>query len=261
MDLGIQGKVALVMASSRGLGQAMAVSLAREGVRVAVTGRNPDGLQESVRLIEAAGGKALALNWDLSDPSVIDGLISKVEKELGPIDILINNTGGPPPTPAAGQDPALWQKSFNDMVLSLIAITDRVLPGMRQRKWGRIITSTTSGAIAPIKNLAISNTLRAALLAWSKTLAAEVAADGITVNIIMPGRVATDRLRQLDEARANREGKSYEDVVKLSLGQIPMGRYGDPKEYGDTAAFLASQNASFITGTVMRVDGGQIQAI
>ena len=261
MDLGIQGKVALVMASSRGLGQAMAVSLAREGVKVAVTGRNDEGLQESVRLIESAGGKALALNWDLSDLSLIDSLISKVENELGPIDILINNTGGPPPTPAAGQDPALWQKSFNEMVLSLIAITDRVLPGMRQRKWGRVITSTTSGAIAPIKNLAISNTLRAALLAWSKTLAAEVAADGITVNIIMPGRIATDRLRQLDEARAKREGRSYEDVVKLSLGQIPMGRYGDPKEYGDTAAFLASQNASFITGTVMRVDGGQIQAV
>lgn len=257
----IQGKVALVLASSRGLGQAMAVSLAREGVKVAITGRNADGLQESVRLIEAAGGKALALNWDLSDQSVIDSMISKVEKELGPIEILINNTGGPPPTPAAGQDPALWQKSFNDMVLSLISITDRVLPSMRQRKWGRIITSTTSGAIAPIKNLAISNTLRAALLAWSKTLAAEVASDGITVNIIMPGRVATDSLRQLDEARAKREGKTYEDVVKLSLSQIPMGRYGDPKEYGDTAVFLASQNASFITGSVIRVDGGQIQAV
>jgi 3-oxoacyl-[acyl-carrier protein] reductase len=261
MDFGIQGKVALVMASSRGLGQAMAVALAREGVKVAVTGRNAEGLQQSIDLIEAAGGKALALNWDLANASVIDGLISKVEKELGPIDILINNTGGPPPTPAAGQDPTLWQKSFNDMVLSLIAITDRVLPGMRQRKWGRIITSTTSGAIAPIKNLAISNTLRAALLAWSKTLATEVATDGITVNIIMPGRVATDRLRQLDEARAKRENITYEAVVKASLSQIPMGRYGDPKEYGDAAAFLASQNASFITGTVMRIDGGQIQAI
>ena len=261
MDLGIQGKVALVMASSRGLGQAMAVSLAREGVKVAVTGRNAEGLQKSVELIEAAGGNALALSWDLSDPNVIDGLVAKVEKELGPIDILINNTGGPPPTLAIGQDPALWQKSFNDMVLSLIAITDRVIPGMRQRKWGRIITSTTSGAVAPIKNLAISNTLRAALLAWSKTLAAEVAADGITVNVIMPGRIATDRLRQLDEARAKREGISFEEVMKSSLSQIPMGRYGDPREYGDAAAFLASQNASFITGTVMRVDGGQIQAI
>lgn len=261
MDLGIHGKVALVLASSRGLGQAMAVALAKEGAMVAVTGRNEEGLQQSVKLIEAAGGKGLALHWDLSDLSIIEGMVSKVEKELGPIDILINNTGGPPPTLAAGQDPVLWQKSFNDMVLSLIAITDRVLPNMRQRKWGRIITSTTSGAIAPIKNLAISNTLRAALLAWSKTLASEVAADGITVNIIMPGRVATDRLRQLDEARAKRENISYEAVVKASLSQIPMGRYGDPQEYGDVAAFLASQRASFINGSVIRVDGGQIQAI
>ncbi len=261
MNLGLNGKVALVMASSRGLGQAMAVSLAREGVKVAVTGRNATGLQKSVEMIEAAGGKALALSWDLSDLTVIDSMVSQVEKQLGPIDILINNTGGPLPTTAAGQDPALWQKSFNDMILSLIAITDRVLPGMRQRKWGRIITSTTSGAISPIKNLAISNTLRAALLAWSKTLSAEVAQDGVTVNIIMPGRVATDRLRELDEARAKRENLSYEAVVKLSLQQIPMGRYGDPQEYGDTAAFLASQNASFITGSVIRVDGGQIPAV
>ncbi len=261
MNLGLNGKVALVLASSRGLGQAMAVSLAREGVKVAVTGRNLAGLKKSVELIEAAGGKALALSWDLSELNVIDNMVSQVEKELGPIDILINNTGGPPPTPAAGQDPALWQKSFNDMILSLIAITDRVLPGMRQRKWGRIITSTTSGAISPIKNLAISNTLRAALLAWSKTLSAEVAQDGVTVNVIMPGRVATDRLRELDEARAKRENLSYEDVVKLSLQLIPAGRYGDPQEYGDTAAFLASQNASFITGSVIRVDGGQIPAV
>lgn len=261
MDLGIQGKVALVMASSRGLGQAMALALAREGVKVAVTGRNAEGLKQSVQMIEAVGGTALALTWDLSDASVIDRLVTQVEQELGPIDILINNTGGPPPTPAAGQDPALWLKSFNDMVLVLISITDRVLPGMRQRHWGRIITSTTSGAVAPIKNLAISNTLRAALLAWSKTLATEVAADGVTVNVIMPGRVATDRLRQLDEMRAARENISYDAAVQTSLKQIPMGRYGDPKEYGDTAAFLASQNASFITGTVTRVDGGQIQAI
>jgi 3-oxoacyl-[acyl-carrier protein] reductase len=261
MDLGIKGKVALVIASSRGLGQAMAVSLAREGVKVAVTGRNAQGLQRSVELIESAGGTALALTWDLSDAALTDRLITQVEQELGPIDILINNTGGPPPTPAAGQDPTLWQKSFNDMVLSLISITDRVLPGMRQRGWGRIITSTTSGAVAPIKNLAISNTLRAALLAWSKTLSAEVAADGVTVNVIMPGRIATDRLRQLDEARATRENISYDSVVQASLKQIPLGRYGDPKEYGDAATFLASQNASFITGTVMRVDGGQIQAI
>jgi 3-oxoacyl-[acyl-carrier protein] reductase len=261
MDLGIKGKTALVLASSRGLGQAMAVALAREGVQVAITGRNPEGLAQTVTMIEAAGGKAMALNWDLSDLSAIDAHVSKVEAAFGPIDILINNTGGPPPTPAAGQDPQVWAKAFNDMVLSLIAITDRVLPGMRQRHWGRIITSTTSGAIAPIKNLAISNTLRASLLAWSKTLATEVASEGITVNVIMPGRVATDRLRQLDEARAKRENIAYDAVVAASIKLIPAGRYGDPKEYGDAAAFLASANASYITGSVIRVDGGQIQGI
>jgi 3-oxoacyl-[acyl-carrier protein] reductase len=255
MDLGLKGKTALVLASSRGLGQAMAVALAREGVKVAITGRNAEGLQQTVQMIEAAGGKALALNWDLANLDSIDGHIKQIESQLGPIDILINNTGGPPPTSATGQDPQLWQKSFNEMVLSLMAITDRVLPGMRERKWGRVITSTTSGAIVPIKNLAISNTLRAALLA------AEVAAEGVTVNVVMPGRVATDRLRQLDEARAKRENISYEQVVNASLKTIPMGRYGDPKEYGDTVAFLASANASYITGSVIRIDGGQVPSI
>ena len=261
MDLGIKGKTALVLAASRGLGQAMACALAREGVHVAVTGRNAEGLAQTVKMIESVGGKALALNWDLADLNAIDGHVQMVESQLGPIDILINNTGGPPPTTASGQDPQLWQKSFQEMVLSLMKITDRVLPGMRERGWGRIITSTTSGAIAPIRNLAISNTLRAALLAWSKTLAAEVAADGVTVNVIMPGRIATDRLRQLDEARAKRENITYDAVVSASLKMIPAGRYGDPKEYGDTAAFLASQNASYITGSVIRVDGGQVPSI
>jgi 3-oxoacyl-[acyl-carrier protein] reductase len=261
MDLGIKGKTALVLAGSRGLGQAMAVALAREGVQVAVTGRNTEALQQTVNMIEEVGGKALALPWDLADLAAIDANVKAVEAKLGPIDILINNTGGPPPTTASGQDPELWQKNFNEMVLSLMKITDRVLPAMRERKWGRVITSTTSGAIVPIRNLAISNTLRAALLAWSKTLAAEVAAEGVTVNVIMPGRVATDRLRQLDEARAKRENISYEAVVSASLKTIPAGRYGDPKEYGDTAAFLASKNASYITGSVIRVDGGQVPSI
>ncbi len=261
MDLGIKGKVALVLATSRGLGQAMAISLAREGVKVAVTGRNPEGLNTTVEMVKAVGGIALPIPWDLSELGAIDPNVSLVEQQLGPIDILINNTGGPPPTSAAGQDPKLWEKSFHDMILSIISITDRVLPGMRERHWGRIITSTTSGAIAPIRNLAISNTLRAGLSAWSKTLASEVANDGITTNIIMPGRVATDRLRQLDEARSKRENISYEAVVEASLKLIPAGRYGDPREYGDTAAFLASMNAAYITGSVIRVDGGQIPSI
>ena len=130
MDLGIKGKTALVLASSRGLGQAMACALAREGVNVAVTGRNAEGLAQTVKMIESVGGKALALNWDLADLNAIDGHVQAVESQLGPIDILINNTGGPPPTTASGQDPQLWQKSFQEMVLSLMKITDRVLPGM-----------------------------------------------------------------------------------------------------------------------------------
>jgi 3-oxoacyl-[acyl-carrier protein] reductase len=147
------------------------------------------------------------------------------------------------------------------MVVSVIKITDRALPQMRARKWGRIITSTSSGVVAPIPNLGVSNALRATLVGWSKTLAREVAADGVTANIILPGRIATPRIAQLDEARAGREKIGVEDVVKQSLAQIPAGRYGDPAEYGDVAAFLASARASYVTGTVVRVDGGYIASI
>ena len=158
------------------------------------------------------------------------------------MDILINNTGGPPPSTAAGQDPALWAKQFQAMVLSVIAITDRVLPGMKARGWGRILTSTSSGIIAPIPNLAISNALRMSLVGWSKTLAREVAKDGITANIIVPGRIATARVATLDNARAKREGRSVEEVAAESAATIPVGRYGKPEEYADVVAFLASDS-------------------
>ena len=256
MDFGIKNKVALVLASSKGLGQAIAISLAKEGARVAVTGRDQADIKATVEQIQAAGGSAYALPWDLYDLTLIDQKISEVENQLGPIDILVNNTGGPPPTTAANQPAELWQDNFNNLVLSLIKITDRVLTGMRERQWGRIITSTSSGMIAPIPNLAISNALRASLMGWSKTLAGEVAKDGVTVNIILPGRIATNRLQQLDEARAKRENKTFEEVSNANLATIPMRRYGSPQEYGDAAAFLASQQASYITGTLLRVDGG-----
>ncbi len=209
----------------------------------------------------AIGGKSIGLVWDLSDLAQIDGHVSKIERELGPVDILVNNTGGPPPTPASGQDPALWSKHFQAMVLSVIAITDRVLPNMRARHWGRVITSTSSGVVAPIPNLAISNALRLSLVGWSKTLAREVAKDGITANIILPGRIATDRIKFLDEAKAKREGRSVEDVSAESTGSIPVGRYGKPEEYGDVVAFLSSERAAYITGSVIRVDGGLIASI
>jgi 3-oxoacyl-[acyl-carrier protein] reductase len=147
------------------------------------------------------------------------------------------------------------------MVASVIATTDRVLPGMIARRWGRIITSTSSGVIAPIANLAISNALRLSLVGWSKTLAREVARDGVTCNIVVPGRIATDRTRFLDEKRAEREGRTIDQVEAASLGAIPVGRYGDPAEYADVVAFLASTRASYVTGSTVRVDGGQIASI
>jgi 3-oxoacyl-[acyl-carrier protein] reductase len=143
----------------------------------------------------------------------------------------------------------------------MMYITDLVLPGMRAKRWGRIITSTSSGVVAPIPNLGISNTLRSALVGWSKTLAREVAGDGITVNVVLPGRIATGRIRQLDEARAQREGKTVQEILKDSTSSIPMRRYGDPEEFANAVTFLASKRASYITGTMLRVDGGMIQSV
>jgi 3-oxoacyl-[acyl-carrier protein] reductase len=261
MDLGLKGKTALVLAGGGGLGRAIARALAAEGANVAVAGLRADSIAGTQAALAAVGGKSISLLWDLADLSQIDGNVAKIESELGPVDILVNNTGGPPPTPASGQDPAVWSKQFQSMVLSVIATTDRVLPNMRARHWGRVITSTSSGVVAPIPNLAISNTLRVSLVGWSKTLAREVAKDGITANIVAPGRIATDRIKFLDEAKAKREGRSVEDVEAESAATIPIGRLGKPEEYGDVVAFLASERAAYITGSVIRVDGGMIPSI
>jgi 3-oxoacyl-[acyl-carrier protein] reductase len=261
MDLGLKGKTALVLAGGGGLGRAIAESLAREGANIAVAGKGADSIAATQASLASIGAKNLGLIWDLADLTQIDGHISKIEHELGPVDILVNNTGGPPPTTANGQDPALWSKQFQSMVLSVIATTDRVLPKMRARRWGRIITSASSGVAAPIPNLAISNALRLSLLGWSKTLSREVAKDGITVNVVLPGRIATSRIKFLDEAKAKREGRTLEDVEAENLVAIPVGRLGDPEEYADVVAFLASERAAYITGSVVRVDGGMIPSI
>ena len=261
MNLGLRGKTALVLGAGGGLGRAIAKALAEEGARVAVGDRKAEHLEPTLADIAAAGSEGLPLAWDLADLSLIDGQVASIERRFGPVEVLVNNTGGPPPTPASGQAPELWGEHFQAMVLSVIALTDRVLPGMRQRKWGRIVTSTSSGVVAPIPNLGISNALRLSLVGWSKTLAREVARDGITANIILPGRIATDRIRFLDKAKAEREGRPVEEVTAESTGSIPVGRYGEPKEYADVVAFLASARASYVTGSVIRVDGGLIASI
>jgi 3-oxoacyl-[acyl-carrier protein] reductase len=261
MDLGLKQKTALVLGGGGGLGRAISKALADEGANVAFADIDPSAIAGTEEALAATSGKWLGVVWDISDLSAIDAHLSKIERELGPVDILVNITGGPPPTPASGQDPALWSRHFQSMVLSVIAITDRVLPGMRARHWGRVITSTSSGVVAPIPNLGISNALRLALLGWSKTLAREVGKDGITANIVLPGRIATGRIQYLDEVKAKREGRSVEEVSAESTGSIPLGRYGKPEEYADVVTFLASERAAYLTGSVIRVDGGLIASI
>ncbi|MFD6951752.1 3-oxoacyl-ACP reductase [Nocardiopsis sp. TSRI0078] len=261
MDLGIAGRVALVTAASSGLGRAIAVALAAEGVHVAVTGRDEERLEAAAAACAEHGVSALALTWDLADHGRAPEIAGRVAEELGPVDILVNNTGGPPPTPALGQDAGLWEEMYGAMVLPVVRLTDAVVGGMRERGWGRIITSTSSGPIAPIPNLGISNSLRASLHSWSKTVSNEVAADGVTSNVIVPGRISTPRTDSLDRARAEREGRPLEEVESDARSAIPARRYGRPEEYGAVAAFLAGRQAAYITGSVVRVDGGQIPAV
>jgi 3-oxoacyl-[acyl-carrier protein] reductase len=261
MDLGIKGKIALVLSAGGGLGRAIAVAIAREGAAVALTDIDEGSLGITAAEIKNAGGHVFSYPVDLADLAALDDLADRVTREFGGVDILVNISGGPPPTSAIDVPADSWIKYFESMVLSMIHITDLVLPNMRAKRWGRVITSASSGVVTPIPNLCISNSLRSALAGWSKTLAREVAPEGITVNVVLPGRVATRRTQQLDEARAKRENKSVEEIVRASVASIPMQRYGDPEEYASVVAFLASQNASYITGTMVRVDGGMIPSV
>jgi 3-oxoacyl-[acyl-carrier protein] reductase len=261
MDLGIEGKTALVLSAGGGLGRAIAVAMAKEGASLALADIDECALGQTLTEVESAGARATAEKADLMDLAALNSFVDRIEHQLDTVDILINISGGPPPTTAANVAPQHWTKEFQAMVVPMMYVTDLVLPGMRAKQWGRVITSASSGVVVPIPNLGISNTLRSALVGWSKTLAREVAADGITVNVVLPGRIATGRIRQLDEARAAREGKPVEEILKQSAASIPMQRYGEPEEFANAVTFLASKKASYITGTMLRVDGGMIPSV
>lgn len=263
MDLHLTGKRALVCGGSSGLGRAVAEALAAEGAHVALLSRDASKLQVVADEINATvTGKAVVVAADLADHEALLKAVDTAETLLGgPIEILLNNTGGPPPSGVAGLDPELWRTQFEAMVLSIFRLTDRVLPAMRAAGWGRVLNVASSTVIEPVAILGVSNTLRAGVAAWAKTLASEVAADGVTVNTLLPGRIDTPRIQKLDQARAEQTGTTPEEAQAKSVESIPVGRLGDPAEFGAVAAFLASPKAAYVTGSLIRIDGGAIKAI
>ena len=254
MDLRIAGRSALVLGGNRGMGLAIAKALAAEGVAVTVAARDEAALDAACAEI-GPGTRGVPL--DLARTAALDGFAGRV----GPVDILVNNTGGPPYGGAAGRDAADWEESFRAMSLSVIRLTDLFLPAMRAARWGRVLTLVSTGAVQPIPVLGISNALRAGLVAWSKSLSAEVARDGVTVNVLMPGRIGTERVHLTDAATAEREGIAVDLVRERSFAQIPLGRYGAPDEVAAMAAFLCGAPAAYVTGTVVRVDGGIVRHV
>ena len=251
MDLGLKEKRALVLGASGGLGGAVARALALEGAQVIGASR------------QQLADTDFAMRWvqlDLADRASIDALCERLLAEGG-VDILINNSGGPPPSEAKDSRYEDWTTQFATMAASLFHLTGRLLPPMLERGWGRIVTIASSGIEQPLPRLAISNGVRSAVLGWSKTLAAEVAGQGITVNLVLPGRIATKRVRQLDEGAAARQGIPVEQVETASRATIPAGRYGRPEEFGSVVAFLAGEPASYVTGAVIRADGGLIRSV
>lgn len=262
MDLGLRGKVALVAAASRGLGRAIADALATEGASLIVCARGRDELEAAKASIESRTGASVhAVVADVSDRAQLDRLAAEALARWGRVDVLVTNSGGPPSGPFESYDWGAWDAAVNVLLRSAVELTRAVLPGMRERKWGRIINVTSITVKQPVDNLMLSNSIRAAVTGFARTLANEVATDGVTVNNILPGYTRTERVEQLAATTATREGVKPEDVVARFEAQIPMRRLGEPREFAALAAFLASEQASYITGQSIAVDGGWIRSL
>jgi 3-oxoacyl-[acyl-carrier protein] reductase len=250
MDLGIEGRTALVMAASRGIGKGIAGALAREGARVAISSRSEEGLRKAT---EEIGWEVEAFPADTGDPERLRELVAEVSAALGPIEILVLNTGGPPPGGSLDNTPEEWDAAFRSLVLAPKLLAEAVLPGMRERGWGRIVNVSSGSIREPIAGLTLSNSNRLAALGLLETLADEVAGDGITVNTVATGMFATDRL-------ADRHG-SLEGAEAMAKERIPAKRLGQPEEYGDLVAFLCSDRAAYLTGAVIPLDGGLLRSV
>lgn len=263
MDLKLTGRRALVCGGSSGLGRAVATALVAEGVHVALLSRDAEKLQAVADELNATGpGKAFIAPADMADHASLLAAVDVAEVAFGgSIEILLNNTGGPAPSGVAGLDPELWRTQFEAMVLSIFRLTDRILPGMKAAGWGRILNVASSSVVEPIANLGVSTALRSSVAGWAKTLAIEVAADGITVNTLLPGRIDTPRIASLDKSAAERQGVTPEEARAASVKTIPVGRIGTTEEFGAVAAFLASPLAAYVTGSLVRIDGGAIRSV
>jgi 3-oxoacyl-[acyl-carrier protein] reductase len=261
LDLELHDKTAMVWGASKGLGLAIAECLAAEGVSTLLVARDHHRLEQAVSRITSRGGKAAAVTGDIGNWQDVERALGSMRATFGDPNILINNSGGPPPVDVTHVDAELWRSQFEMMVLNQMRLTEGVLPAMREKKFGRIISVSGTSIIEPFAALAISNSLRAALAGWMKTLASEVAGDGVTVNLLLPGSFATERVSDLDRLAAERQGVPVSKVAEANIRDIPAGRYGEPKEFGFLAAFLASPRAGYITGAALRIDGGATRSL
>ena len=262
MDLGLTGKVALVAAASKGLGRAIAHELAAEGASIAMCARGEDALEHArAEISQSTGADVVAIAGDVSRSSDVDNITRTTLEKFGRIDILVTNAGGPPSGKFESLSPDMWQKAFDLTLMSVINLASAVIPGMKERKWGRVINVTSIAVKQPVDGLMLSNSLRSAVTGFARTLANEVAPHGITVNNILPGYTRTERVEQLSDAAAKREGITREAALSKWESEIPMRRLGEPREFAALAAFLASDRASYITGTSISVDGGWIKGL